>query len=76
MANSPARPPGSNVSVLLGESGEVPPVKVPVVAFAAVTAAVPICFTRMVLFIAFDVIISVAALVIELAIKVTHGLGA
>lgn len=43
----------------------MPPVKVPVVAFAAVTAAVPVAFSRVVLFIAFVMLVMrVAALVI------------
>jgi hypothetical protein len=70
VTSSPIRPPDSNVSALLDERGEAPPVKVPVVAFAAVTAAVPVCFIRMVLFIAFEVVISVAALVTEVVNKV------
>jgi hypothetical protein len=48
------------------EVWDAPPVKVPSVAFAAVTAAVPVAFSRVVLFIGFAIdVIRVAALVNE-----------
>jgi hypothetical protein len=53
------------VYVLLLETCEAPPVKVPVVAFAAVTAAVAVTFSWVVLFRAFEVVKSVKALVVE-----------
>jgi hypothetical protein len=53
------------VYVLLLETCEAPPVNVPVVAFAAVTAAVAVTFSWVVLFRAFEVVKSVKALVVE-----------
>ena len=70
MTKRPTRPPDSNVSALLDEMGAAPPVKVPVVAFTAVAAAVPVAFSSVVLFIAFEVVIKVAALGIEVVIIV------
>jgi hypothetical protein len=69
------RPPDSNVSALLDEMGAAPPVKVPVVAFTAVAASVPVAFSSVVLFIAFEVVIKVAALVIEVVIIVMTVVG-
>jgi len=65
MAKRPTRTPYSMVYVLLLETCEAPPVKVPVVAFAAVTAAVAVTFSWVVLFRAFEVVKSVKALVVE-----------
>ncbi len=65
MAKRPTRTPDSMVYVLLLETCEAPPVNVPVVAFAAVTAAVAVTFSWVVLFRAFEVVKSVKALVVE-----------
>jgi hypothetical protein len=63
MAKSATREPDSSAYVLL-DVNVAAPVKVPVVAFAAVTAAVPVCLSRRVLFRAFEVVVRrVAALV-------------
>lgn len=75
MTKRPTRPPDNNVSALLGEMDAAPPVKVPVVAFTAVAASVPVAFSSMVLFIAFEVVIKVAALVIEVVIIVMIDVG-
>jgi hypothetical protein len=75
MTKRPTRPPDSNVSALLDEMGAAPPVKVPVVAFTAVAAAMPVAFSSVVLFIAFEVVIKVAALVIEVVIIVMTVVG-
>ncbi len=71
----PTRAPDSKVSALLGETDAAPPVKVPVVAFTAVAASVPVAFSSVVLFIAFEVVINVAALVIEVVIIVMTVVG-
>jgi hypothetical protein len=73
MKKSATREPDSSVYVLLDVEGAAP-VKVPVVAFAAVTAAVPVCLMRTVLFIALDVVIRVAALVRAVVVMVVRGL--
>jgi hypothetical protein len=75
MTKRPTRPPDSNVSALLDEMGAAPPVKVPVVAFTAVAASVPVAFSSVVLFIAFEAVIKVAALVIEVVIIVMTVVG-
>ena len=75
MTKRPTRPPDSNVSALLDEMGAAPPVKVPVVAFTAVAASVPVAFSSVVLFIAFEAVIKVAALVIEVVIIVMIDVG-
>lgn len=62
MAKSATREPHSSAYVLLDVEAAAP-VKVPVVAFAAVTAAEAVCLRMVVLFIAFDVVRRVAALV-------------
>jgi len=58
------------VSSLPGETDTAPPVKVPVVAFPAVAASVPVAFSSVVLFIAFEVVSKVAALVTEVVTTV------
>ena len=66
MTNNPTSPPDSMVYVLL-DTCEAPPVKVPVVAFAAVTEAEPVAFSRTVLFAAFEVVMRVAGFVVEVS---------
>ena len=64
MMKNPTRLPDSIVYVPPDTCG-APPVKVPVVALALWTAAVPVAFSSVVLFIAFEVVMSVAALAVE-----------